>query len=206
MNRFNNNFLANNNSISLLFISNKKIYTNCLGENMYRAYFPNTIKVSTIHSRYIHKDIKYSYNLQYLHLDKCKNIGNGFLYAVGPSFKSISLPECESIGLMFAYNNLTLKSVILPKCKKVEEYFLYFNSDLMFISLPKCKNIGDHSLYHNKKLTSISLPECEDIGRAFLHYNKKLTSISLPKCGDIDDGVLYYNTLLNKQVLRNIIS
>lgn len=117
-------------------------------------------------------------SLTTMNLPVCKRVEQ-YAFASSPRI-TVSLPECEFVGMYaFQYCNW-LYSISLPKCSEVNNgcyQNCYWLSD---VYLPKCKVIRQNAFYSCTRLQSIYIPECMEVqGTAFANISSAF-SLSLP--------------------------
>ena len=147
---------------------------------------------------------------------------------VSMTLHTVSLPNCEFVGVSTFYGYSNLKSVYLPKCGYIEDGAFYgcgieslyipkcsyigaeaFSSNILLseIDLPNCFCISAYAFQGCYNLTSINIPQCREIGYWYTFGNcSNLKSIDLPVCSFIGTGVFENCRNLSSVSLPNVIS
>lgn len=107
---------------------------------------------------------------------------------IGNTIQTVSLPECQMIGV-YAFSNCTqLQSVNLPVCSNLGNYVFQNCVSLSQVNIPNCISIGSNAFQYDNKLQSVNFPVCRSIGNIAFQNCTSLSQVNIPVCSIIGNS------------------
>lgn len=124
-----------------------------------------------------------------------RNISNsasfvgGYAFYESPNVQTVTLPNCDHIGVSAFYGCETLQTISLPVCKSVWSYAFCSCSSLQSVYLPMCSYIWQSAFYNCTSISEVNLPVCESIAFNAFTNCRSLLRVDLPECSFLNTGV-----------------
>ena len=130
------------------------------------------------------------------------NVGNNFLHE-NTVLKELELPNVETIGYDFCYNNSCLSIIDFSKLETIDDDFFHNNNIINYVFLPRLTKVGHSFLRSNFGLSKLNLENLRYIGNDFLLGNCTLEELELPNLISVGDMFCYYNkNIKNLELLK----
>ena len=124
-----------------------------------------------------------------------RNINNsasfvaGYAFYESPNVQTVTLPNCDHIGVSAFYGCENLQTISLPECKSVWSYAFCSCSSLQSVYLPMCSYIWQSAFYDCSSISVVDLPVCESIAFYAFRNCRSLLRADLPECSFLNTGV-----------------
>ena len=124
-----------------------------------------------------------------------RNISNsasfvgGYAFYESPTVQTVTLPNCDHIGVSAFYGCENLQTISLPVCKSVWSYAFCSCTGLQSVYLPMCSYIWQSAFYACSSISEVNLPVCESIAFNAFTNCRSLLRADLPECSFLNTGV-----------------
>lgn len=113
----------------------------------------------------------------------------GYAFYESPNVQTVTLPNCDHIGVSAFYGCETLQTISLPVCKSVWSYAFCSCTGLQSVYLPMCSYIWQSAFYNCTSISEVNLPVCESIAFYAFGNCRSLLRADLPECSFLNNGV-----------------
>ena len=126
-----------------------------------------------------------------------RNISNsasfvaGYAFYESPTVQTVTLPNCDHIGVSAFYGCETLQTISLPVCKSVWSSAFCSCTGLQSVYLPMCSYIWQSAFYNCTSISEVNLPVCESIAFYAFGNCRSLLRADLPECSFLNTGVFF---------------
>lgn len=125
------------------------------------------------------------------HINNSASFVGGYAFYESPTVQTVTLPNCDHIGVSAFYGCETLQTISLPVCKQVWSSAFCSCVGLQSVYLPMCSYIWQSAFYNCTSISEVNLPVCESIAFYAFGNCRSLLRVDLPECSFLNTGVFY---------------